>query len=258
MVCHSRTRVSRIIRLEAVSLGLAVLAACTLNPAPSSNTASAPRTQVSEATRTPGTTPNSVWVLSPLGVNVRAAPDKQADRIAGIAQGARLDISETRKVGTETWLHVKSQSGQVEGWVLDDPTIVIHRAMSQHIDESGYSNLFPAEWTLSSGNPSLMTAPANDPEAGALLIQTADQDSKLPTPPLNPGKEIDNQYVELYGKTAPARVYRLDGGGYEFALKTQCKKNGYLIDYKQTKGDQPSPALFKTLLSSVKADDCTP
>jgi hypothetical protein len=254
--------VSRIIRSAAGGLGLAVLSACptacTLNPPASSNTASAPRTQVTEVPRTPGVSANSVWVLSPLGVNVRAGPDKQSERVTGIAQGARLDISETRKVGADTWLHVRSQSGQVEGWVLDDPTIVTHRAMNQHIEESGYSNLFPAEWTLSSGNPALMSAPAGDPEGGALLIQIADQDSKLPNLPLNPGKEIDNQFVELYGKTVPVRFYRLDAGGYEFALRAQCKKNAYLVDYKQSKRDQPDPTLFKTLLASVKADDCTP
>lgn len=208
--------------------------------------------------KTPQVAANSVWVLSPLGVNVRSAPDKQAERITGIAQGARLDITESRKVGADSWLHVKSQSGSVEGWVLDDPSNLSHRAMSQHIEEAVYSNLFPAEWALSSGNPAMMTAPAADPEGATLLIQTSDDENKLPSPPLNPAKEINNQPAELYGKTVTIRVYRLDAGGSEFAIKTKCKKNAFLVDYKQAKRDQPDLALFKTLLASVKADDCSP
>jgi hypothetical protein len=213
---------------------------------------------VSELPKTPVPAGNSVWVLSPLGVNVRAAPDKQAERVTGIAQGARLDITESRKVGTDTWLHVKTQSQQFEGWVLDDPANVTHRAMSQHIEDSGYSNLFPAEWQLSSGNPATMTAPPGDPEGAVLLIQTADDVAKLPTPPLNPGREVDNQPVDIYGATATLRVYRLDAGGYEFAARTKCKKNAYLVDYKQAKKDQADLTLFRTLLASVKADDCSP
>ena len=248
---------SRIIRSLLPGLGLLCVAACTLNPQ-TSNTASAPRTQVTELPKTPPPAGNSVWVLSPLGVNLRAGPDKQAERVTGIAQGARLDITESRKVGTDTWLHVSTQSQQFAGWVLDDPANVTHRAMAQHIEDAGYSNLFPAEWQLSSGNPATMTAPTADPEGATLLIQTADDPSKLPTPPLSPGREVDNQPAEIYGGTVTLRVYRLDAGGYEFAIRTKCKKNAYLVDYKQTKRDQPNLTLFKTLLSSVKADDCSP
>ena len=90
-------------------------------------------------------------------------------------------------MGAGTWLHVKSQSGQVEGWVLDSPETVIHREMAQHVEQSAYSNLFPAEWQLNSGNPATMTAPSGGAEQATLLIQTAADPNQLRAPAVPPG-----------------------------------------------------------------------
>src|SRR5262245_4900824 len=124
----------------------AALAACVVNPPPSGGTASAPRIQVTEQSRS-GLSSSSVWVISAVGFDVRAAPPPQADIVTTVTQSARLDISEKRTVGSDTWLHVKTESGQFQGWVLDRADLVIHRAMSLHVEgTSGYSILFPNEW----------------------------------------------------------------------------------------------------------------
>jgi hypothetical protein len=91
--------------LALLGLGLAAVSACTLNP-PSGNAASAPRVQVTQVPKTPNAPGNAVWVLTPLGVNVRSGPDVNASRLATVAQAARLDISEPQLPATP------SQPGQ--------------------------------------------------------------------------------------------------------------------------------------------------
>jgi hypothetical protein len=239
-------------------LGLTGITACTLNPT-TGNTASAPRVQVTEVPAAPNTPANAVWVLTPIGVNVRASPDINSAKLTVIAQGARLDISQKQKTGDQTWLHVKSQSGQVEGWVLDSTDTVIHREVSQHVEQGAYSNLFPAEWQLNSGNPATMAAPSGDAEQASLLIQTAPDTSALPATPTKLGQELRQEAdLDLYGHPTFLTVYRLNAGGYEFTVKTKCKTLAYLLDYQQGARDQADTTLFKALLSSVYAPDCAP
>jgi hypothetical protein len=194
-------------------------------------------------------------VVSAVGLNVRSAPDPQADRLTTVTQSARLDISEKRTVGSDHWLHVKTGSGQFEGWVLDRPDLVIHRAVSLHVEgSSGYSILFPAEWTPMSGNPATFTGPSG-PDGGSMLIQTADDPARLTaTPTSGPGHELRQESpIEVYGRTTFLTIYKLDAGGYEYAVKVQFPKTkvAYLLDFKQSGGSDPDTSLFKQLLGSV-------
>ncbi len=235
-------------------MGSALLAAAgCLTSAPSGRSASAPRIIVTEGPTAVTAALEPVWVLTPVGLNVRAEPDPQSQRVATLTQGAKLDVQQSRKFGTQTWLRVRSQSGQVDGWVLDDPDLVIHRAVSQHVESTaGYSNLFPATWTLKSGNPATMTSPPSDPEGGSLLIQSTDDVDKLLATPDSAGKELRQESpIEVYGKTTYLTVYQLDAGGYEFAVRVKFAKSAYLFLYKQSARPQADTSLFKTLLSSV-------
>jgi len=236
------------------AFALAVAAsACVLNPPATGSAASAPRVQVTEVPKS-GLTATRVWVLSTVGLNVRSAPDPQADRITTLTQGAQLDITEKRTVGSDSWLHVKTESGQFEGWVLDRPDLVIHRAVSLHVEQgSGYSILFPAEWAPTSGNPATFTG-SSGPDGGALLVQTADDPAKLTAVPTTAGKELRQESpVEVYGRTTFLTIYKVDAGGFEYVVKVQFPKTkvAYLFDYKQGGGSDPDTSLFKQLLSSV-------
>jgi hypothetical protein len=255
VVYPSRGKVVPIIRSTVGALALAAaLAACVINPPSSGSTASAPRIQVTEQVRS-GLSTSSVWVLSPVGLNVHAAPDPQAGVVTTVTQSARLDISEKRTVGSDTWLHVKTQSGQFEGWVLDRPDLVIHRAMSLHVEESsGYSILFPAEWSPTSGNPATFTGPSDPATGGSLLVQTAGDPAQLTATPTSGGHELRQESpIEVYGRTTYLTIYKLDAGGYEYAVKVQFPKTkvAYLLDFKQPGGSDPSTSLFKQLLASV-------
>jgi Bacterial SH3 domain len=202
------------------------------------------------ATPTPELT--KAWVLTPLGLNVRQDADLQSTRLSTLPQSLEMEVTESRKVGGQTWLHVRAQSGRVEGWVLDSPELVIHRAVAQHID-AGWSVLFPDKWAFKEGNPATFTSPPSDPDGGLLLIQTGDDPARLLGTPLASGKEVRAEApIEVYGKTTFITIYQLEAGGFEFAttVKSDSKK-AFLFDFRQSARAEADTTLFKQLLSSV-------
>src|SRR5262249_49609518 len=116
-----------------------------------------------------------------------------------------------------------------------------------------YSILFPNEWTPMSGNPATFTGPS-DATGGSLMVQTADDPAKLTATPTSSGHEVRQESpVEVYGRTTYLTIYKLDAGGYEYAVKVQFPKTkvAYLLDFKQSGGSGPDTSLFKQLLDSV-------
>src|SRR5215472_8230846 len=146
-------------------------AACVINPSSNPGAASAGRIAVTPLPQNVISN-SSVWVVSPVGLNIHSSADVNAARIITVAQGVRLDVSEKRQVASDTWLHVKSEGGNAQGWVLDRPDLVIHRQVSQHVEQSGWSILFPSEWSPVSGNPATFTGSSTGPTGGSMLIQT--------------------------------------------------------------------------------------
>ncbi|HEY4026369.1 MAG TPA: SH3 domain-containing protein [Candidatus Dormibacteraeota bacterium] len=234
-------------------LGLLTGGACTFNPPSSGSTASSSRVTVTEQPAQ-GMSSSSVWVISPVGLNVRSAPDLQAARLTTLDQSVRLNISERRTVSPDTWLHVKSEGGGVEGWVLDRPDLVIHRAVSLHVEQAtGYSMLFPSDWSPVSGNPATFTG-SSGRGGGSLLVQTSDDIAKLMPNPVSPGHELRQESpIEVYGRTTYITLYKLDAGGFEYDVKLQFPKSkaAYLFDFKQPDGADADTSLFKQLLTSV-------
>jgi len=228
-------------------------AACVVNPPSNPGAASAGRIAVTPLPQNVIST-SSVWVVSPVGLNIHSSADVNATRIATVAQGVRLDISEKSKVASDTWLHVKSEGGNAEGWVLDQPDLVIHREVSQHVEQSGWSILFPSEWSPVSGNPATFTG-SSGPNGGSMLIQTAADPAQLMPTPISPGHEVRQESpIEVYGRTTYLTVYKSDAGGFEFDVKTQFPKTkvAYLLDFKQpTSTGEGDTSLFKQLLDSV-------
>jgi hypothetical protein len=239
-----------------VALGVLAGGACVINPGasgPTGSPASAPRVTVSELPR--ATAGSSVWVVATLGLNLRSAPDPQSQRLTTVDRGARLDVSQTQKVGSDTWLHVKTQGGDFEGWVLDRQDLVIHRSVSQHVEVgAGWSILFPSDWTPTSGNPATFTSPPGDAAGGSMLIQTADDPAKLLPMPTAAGKEQRQESpIEVYGFTTFLTIYKLDAGGYEYDVRAQFPKTkaAYLISYKETRASSADTTAFKQLLTSM-------
>lgn len=257
--------VSRIIRtaipLAVSGAGALLLISCVATDGVGPRQASPTRTQSPQVVISPVPSgPPAVWVLAPVGVNLRQDADAGSQRLTTLRQGAQLDLLDSRKVGSKTWLHVKTQSGTFEGWVLDDPELVIKIAVDLHIDSTpggNYSVLAPRAWAVKSGNPATFTSPPSDPEGGELLIQTASDVDKLPATPTVPAKEQRQEVVEIYGKTSFLTVYKADAGGWQFVTKVKFKNRAYLFLYRATKGDGPTD-LYKQLLGSVIITDEPP
>jgi Bacterial SH3 domain len=234
------------------ALGLLLGVGCVINPTSNGGAASSGRIVVTELPKS-GLSTNAVWVVSVVGLNMHSSADVNSSRVATVAQGVRLDISEKSTVGPDTWLHVKSEGGNAEGWVLDRPDLVIHRQVSQHVEQSGWSILFPSEWSPVSGNPATFTG-SSGPSGGSMLVQTADDPAKLMAAPISPGHELRQESpIEVYGRTTYLTVYKLDAGGFEFDVKVQFPKTkaAYFFDFKQPAGTDADTTLFKQLLTSV-------
>ena len=235
------------------ALGLLLGTACVINPSSNPGAASAGRIAVTALPHNVIST-SSVWVVSPVGLNIHSSADVNATRIATVAQGVRLDVSEKSTVGPDTWLHVKSEGGNAQGWVLDQPDLVIHRQVSQHVEDTGWSILFPSEWSPVSGNPATFTG-SSGPTGGSMLIQTAGDPTKLMATPISPGHEVRQESpIEVYGRTTYLTVYKSDAGGFEFDVKTQFPKTkvAYLFDFKQpTSTGNGDTMLFQQLLASA-------
>jgi hypothetical protein len=220
---------------------------------PSSARTSQPSPALSLAPSPSSGLPKAVWVLTPLGLHIRADASTAAAVIATAGEGAELDVSESRQAGGQTWLHVKSEGGS-EGWVLNDPTLVIATPVYTHIDTTlGYRILFPQSWTITNGNPTSIASPPADPAGAVLTIQQAPDLAHLPQTPTQPGKEIRTESpIEVYGKTTFITVYQLDAGGFEFSVRVLwAPDRSYLFDYRQSNRQQADTGLFRQLLISV-------
>ena len=246
-------RVRRIIGVAPVALSLVLLACGAPSHLPSA--ASSPRRTAGAVSPTPSPLPASVWVLTPLGLNLRSSPGTSAQVLATLAQGAQLQVSGEVPAGSSgtAWLHVTLTSQGLAGYVVDDPTLVTSEPMSLHVEAaSGYSNLFPSSWSLQEGNPAVMTAPPSEPLGPTLQIQTAASTSQLMKVPTGPAQEIRQESpVLVWGKTTYLTVYHLTSGNYEFAVQVQFTSLAMLFVYQQPDRAGSDTTLFKQILGSV-------
>lgn len=233
-------------------LAAAMVAGCSLGGGGSAaHTASTSRTIVLTPTPTSsGGLPASVWVLTPVGLNMRAAPTATAERLAIVARGAQLDVLGSQSSGGQTWLHVRGHnSSGSDGWILDEPTLVIHRAVNPHFDSvNGWSLLFPAEWQLGTGTPTQFSG------TGQLLQVWWGTDAKsLPAAPGSPGKEVrDEGPVDVDGRTTFLTVYQLDSGGYEYDDLVKVADNPVRVfEFRFRDSSGGDTSLFKQLLAGV-------
>lgn len=195
--------------------------------------------------------PASIWVIPPVGLRLHASPDRSADTAAVIRQGAQLDVTETRAVGTETWLHAHAHgSADIDGWALHDPMLVTDIPMQQHVDSPlGYSILFPQSWTFATTSPTIQTYTGTADLS--LLVQTASDLSKLPAVPSAAGKsEREKGPIDVFGKSPVITFYHLDAGRYELATSLEwAPGRAYQFVFRQP-GAADSP-LFEQMLESL-------
>jgi len=161
----------------------------------------------------------SYWVLATLGLRVHQAPDPAAAVVTVVRPGAQLDVSAAQDVNGTHWLHVHAHgSPDIDGWVINDPTLLTSMPMQQHDDPGlGYSLLFPTGWTYTAGDRIGVFSSADGSQK--LTVETAAALDQLPPTPTAPG-QLDHQEgpLDVYGQSPLLSYYRLDGGGWELDL----------------------------------------
>jgi len=182
-------------------------------------------------------------------VQLHSAPDVNASRITLLSWGQHLQVTNTQKVGADTFLQVKTDDG-TEGWVVDRSDIVIHRSVSKYIGQA-FQMLYPSEWSSSGTNPVTFASPSSDKEGITLVAQTAADTPQLPALPLREGQKLGDDSVQVGNPTYVLHSYKLNAGGFESYVSFKQGSAAYLFDFKQDKGSQPDTALFEILLGTV-------
>lgn len=198
----------------------------------------------------PSPTVVAVWVLWPLGVNVHTSPATTATVAATSLQGDQLDVQSKKTVAGKTWLQVSAhdQSG-IAGWVLDDPGLVIHQSVSFHIDsDQSWSMVFPSAWNVQ--EPDALTGSTT--LSGDNITMTVDVET--PTPKFTaPGPDINDQEIEVYGKTTVLSIYRLPDGSYDLITRLKWDAQRYFtITYHEPAATNPDTSLALQLITGIK------
>jgi hypothetical protein len=201
-------------------------------------------------------TPAAVWVLTPVGLNLHQQPSTSASVVLTLGQGAKLTVLAGQRDGGQTWFHVKTQSGNDEGWVVDSDQYLTDESVETLSDAGdGYSMLYPSGWQVKSGNPATLTASAGSTDAKALVIAVAATQAALPSVPMSPGTEQQQdeprQPLVIAGVTSFVVVYHSDDGDWEVAAAATVGGKAYLFDLTQPDRTQPDLSLFDELTSSV-------
>ena len=245
-------RVRRIIGAGTLGLGVLLLAACAPQIAP---VRPAPSSAARIASPSAAPLPAAIWVLSPLGLNLRSQPDPNAAVLTTLSWGSKLRVlgSLPASASGPGWFQVSYAAAAQSGYVSSDPSLVTSLDVSQHVEStSGYSNLFPSDWGLEPGNPAVMATPPSQALGKSLLIQTAPTLAGLMSAPASASTVVRQESpVLVYGQTTYLTVYRLSSGDFEFVVRAQFSSMAMLFDFKQPAAAGSDTTLFKTLLASV-------
>jgi hypothetical protein len=236
--------------ITASLFGLAAGTACGFGQSsPSSTGSSASSARASAPASSPSSAAGSVWVIATVPVQLHSAPDASSPRVTLLSWGQHLRVTNTQKVGADTFRQVKTDDG-TEGWVVDRNDILIHRSVSKYIG-TAFQLLYPSEWSSSGDNPVTFASPSSDPKGVTLVAQTAGDTPQLPSLPLRQGQKLGDDSVQVGNPTYVLHSYRLNAGGFESYVSFKQGNTAYLFDFKQDKGSQPDTTLFETLLGSV-------
>ena len=238
-------------RLASLLLAALLLGGCGLSSAPA-KAAPHPTPSARAASPSPAATPAaSYWVLATLGLRLHQAPDPSSTVVTVIRPGAQLDATELRTVSGISWVHVHVHSAaDIDGWAVDDPTLLTDIPMQQHDDTTlGYSLLFPTAWSYAAGGPAVAFFTSAD-GTQKLTVVTADAVAHLPPVPTSPGKaDHEEGPLDVYGKSPILTFYTLAAGGWELSLTflwATGRAFGFVL-----RTPQADSSLLKQILASV-------
>jgi hypothetical protein len=196
----------------------------------------------------------ALWVLSPVGLKLRDAPNSSGKQIGTLPQGTQVTAT-TYQSNDVGWYQVNYQ-GQ-NGWIAakdnkstpPQDLVSTHPQLSYSNPGAGYYLLYPANWQISdkgsdvevdqsqaspsSGQTptSSQTATSGLPQPGSarMIVHQTNSLDQLGNVPTTAGSNLSQNDWEIGGLTAIKRTFQLSGGGYEGDLKVQYAKDRAIL-----------------------------
>ena len=207
----------------------------------------------------------AVWVLSPLGLNLRDNPDASAKILASIPQGTQVTATDFR-AGTPGWYHVAYQG--TTGWIAAKALTSVHPQLAYASAAAGYYLLYPSSWQLTDRVPDIEIdgpgvtpvlpqpgTPAPSPTSTAvagpqLLVHEAKDVNSLGNTPTTPGSLLATDSIEVYGITVVQRTYTLTGNaGLESDVKLKLSADKAVLITFRGKGQSDLDSFTEILES---------
>jgi uncharacterized protein YgiM (DUF1202 family) len=166
------------------------------------STAKVPATTAVAAVQTTG--PRTV--LSPIGLNVRAAPSKSAKVLGTAAQGAVLDVLDHRDAGGG-WFKVKGAT--VTGWISASSALSSPASLKTFTSAAHqFSVLYPSGWTVAESTASVVFRAR--PGGETVVVSTAANVGQLGRGPSG-YRETQSEQVVACGVTSRLATSTQDG-----------------------------------------------
>jgi hypothetical protein len=210
----------------------------------------------------------ALWVLSPVGLNLRDQPSFSGKPLATVPQGTQVTATafNPSDVG---WYQVTFQGQQ--GWIASKDNnsvppqalVTTHPQLSYANPAAGYYFLYPATWQISEAGVNVqalqstpgpstgLTPPPGAPQEGqaTMSVRQAQTVAQLPAIPTTQGQSLNQTEFEVGGITAVRHEYQLIGGGLEGDLKVlYANDRALLITFRC--GSQPDLDVWTEILES--------
>jgi hypothetical protein len=146
-------------------------------------------------------------VLSPVGLNVRAGPDRTA-KVLGTAGHAAVLTVEGYVATNGGWYKVKGET--VTGWISADPTLSAPGALQEYAGNV-FTALYPTGWSVSAANATRVEFDYGSSPDSVVVI-SASAAAGLPDGRSGYGR-VSSSPVVVCGITSDLLTYRSDQAG---------------------------------------------
>ncbi|HEV3231325.1 MAG TPA: SH3 domain-containing protein [Candidatus Dormibacteraeota bacterium] len=246
------------VRLALAGATVAMVAGCAL-PGQKAGVP-APSPSVVAPSPSPSAFLRAVWVLSPIGVNLREGPDRTAKVLNSVPQGTQVTATGFSP-GDPGWYQV-TFNGQA-GWIAAKGLTSVHPQLAYASSGAGYYLLYPSGWQVTDRGADVEIVGAGGSQAPAPGASAAIPAPTGPRVYIHEGKDVDSvgntptsagsvlsrDQVEVYGITTLEAVYSLTGGGVEADVRLKLDgTHAVLINFRSNA--QADLATFTELLES--------
>ncbi len=218
-------------RLIAISAIALAVSAC--SPFQQSSGSSGQSGTATTSTSPTGPLLGPLWVLSPVGLKLRDAPNSSGKQLATVPQGTQVTATAFQNTDAG-WYQVNYQG--TTGWIAvkdsrstpPQDLVSSHPQLSYANNVAGYYFLYPASWQVSEkGNdvevdqaqPSAagQTNTGGSPQQGSarMIVHLGPSIDQLGNIPTTAGSNLTQDDYEIGGITSIKHVFQLTGGGLE-------------------------------------------